>query len=438
MKKIIYLGISLILLMGSGYVVQAQLAVGDTFNYGTVSKREYTNPDGDTFKWDYKTSTKMKITGLNSTWLNYTFASTEDVYSTSVDLDEGTWIQITVDGSKEFVGRDHFNLTEYEQDYDYAYFYMMDRPTWHNTTSHFEEYWGANVSTYDGGWYEDRYDYFDPEEEENMNSLSFWLYVPNAVDDPKAFLSRFEDKMSDEIDRTVKTFETVTYNASAESWSQFRSEEFEYWIAYQATLLDADTGLVRLTPEWRGYYNYLNNLWRWNGTHMERRVASDSPNITSMDSPVTYDSGTGKWGLNNDSQYFGRSYLNTRDPSYRDYFSSFEAEYTDNSVILDFTVLYEETIYDHFYDVSDKAAANLTFHYEVEYDENGLLRKEIQEVTYDGGDLGKYKVYWANGIGIKGTETDTDAIYGLEFPILFISFAISTLIAIKLRKPKLK
>lgn len=381
----------------------------------TLTEREqviYTDGDGIQSSYDQSTTVAIVITGANSTWINYTSTITSSPYFSDWALIEGSWNSVRIDGSIDAKRVNDANLTAYKDNLD-SLFYLdiWDAPTWINDTAGLNyRFWNET-----GGLYESRYAFFDREDEVAIDSIELIHALPLAVDNIEEFISIFKDVISDAINETLLTVETVSFNIDSETsfgeWWLWRDTNLIDGVAYSFILTDAIEGIIEFTPAWRGEFWSPNESQRWNGVDWVDNVNPIDDNWSFDFLPPAFLNGmTGFWELTDEWQYTSTTILNGLDSADTIFMNDFEISFSERGMSMEFSVPYEEILFNYFADPNDRALGNLTILFEFEYDSKGFLVKLKEQNFYEVPGLGNLLTIMELSLGTGASTPGFDVI----------------------------
>ncbi|MHA1977677.1 MAG: hypothetical protein ACW98I_12290, partial [Candidatus Hodarchaeales archaeon] len=331
-------------------------------------------------KFDVKASSLESkiITGVNSTWVNFTYYHRDDSYIEYVSRPQnGNWEYYKLSGKTELAFHQQLNRTV-DPKLPFLSLSWIEHPTWDEATAG-EEFQGWNES------YEyERFTEFDKAEENFLDDFSLFIAIPTFVDQPSVFFSQIETLWFAYTRCDVSKLASITWNRSEQSWNTFRRTKLLDNVAYSFQIISDD--IYKFTPEWIGAYWFPNEFSKWNGEQWIPRIDINS-SYASDYSPVSY---------GHIYTYFASDDLNLRYSSFLEYCKITQEEFTENSMSLRFEIDitdYERITYhsttDHFKENPNNGTLRfvyeLTFHKDKGYQQSGEVSRE-----YNFGSMGRY------------------------------------------------
>ncbi len=390
-------------------VSASPLQIGDKINIRQVNQWQFTNDIGMRFDEEATHVENYYITGVNSTFVNYTYHIYSDIYGIyDPQPYAGSWTFRRVSGKYEYTYNYQFNRT-IDSRYPYFHLSWFEQPTWDNETCG-ENYQGWNESSHD------IYGFFDKYEESHLDSFDIFLSIPFFVKQPKAYISQIETQWHAYTQSNASKLPIIFWNRTKQTWNDIRYQLFFRNVAYSLEVISEE--LYKFTPEWFGYSWYPNEFSRWDGQSWVPNADPDTNYATTYD-PSSY---------SETYTFFARQRLNFRHSSFLDYCKILKEEFTDNSITLDFEI--DITDYERFtyhsssgswYDNPNRGTLRLIYKIKFHKDKGYYQSGEISE-EYDFGTNGKYYVSITRQPASSGNITGFEAIFLLiVVPILIVS-----------------
>ncbi|MHA2244101.1 MAG: hypothetical protein ACXADY_03975 [Candidatus Hodarchaeales archaeon] len=402
----------------------------DEFKATMKTQYEFTDRYGIDYMHEISYYSTSVVTGVNSTWVNYTTSTRMDNYMSSASASNGGWTSYTVDG--EYITSSEASSNRTLDPWDqYLYLNWMDYDTWNNNTA------GRQFSNWNTTYYDQRFDYFDMEADNVLDRFYFDILTPNFVQDPTDLIDLVDDQWQALAHGDVGNLPILEWNRS-HSWSNFRYNKFIDDVAYKARVKSSDDNgaeIIQFTPDWVGDYWYPDNSYKWNGTHWEPRVNPKTDKYATTNEPCIYNYTSNKWVLRENYKYFAESTLNKEREDIDDRFNNLQETFDVNSFLIEFDVEMEDINQYTYHPDYDKKrnTGNCSFSYEFEYHpDKGYLRKQKISEVYDFGNMGKYSGIMTLNPGISGGAGGTP---GFELPVILLSI-IPVVILLKKRRCK--
>lgn len=418
-------------------VQAAPLTEGDTFDYTRKLEWKFTDRLGQTHNLKETSSVATKITGVNSTWVNYTEITKTEPFDYTFLFQNGyAYIQ-------EY---DSYVLetTDYEENRiadsyppkknQYVNFQWIDFPEWNNDTAGIE-YQGWNDTSYSS-----RFWYFDMEADNALDVFSLTIDTPFFADNSTELIEIIETQWNVYaygID--LSDLPKPRWNRTSTTiWDSFRTLDLYSDIAYSVEIISTDSSdnaeILEFTPQWIGQIYLPDNYLRWNGTDWDYRF--DPKTEYAGDGSPVYNNGS-HIVLQPNFNYYGYHYLNQRRDGINGstQFDNIKTTFNQNSFSIEFEVGIEDAEKYTFHTAQNWAEyrrnnGTLNYYINCQYHpEKGYIQSYEQRTEYDFGDNGKYSFIETIRPGTGGGGAS-----GFEFPVLFFSLV---LIALVIRRKKL-